>query len=356
MLRITALRAEPVSVPLTEPFGIATGVQLVAENVLCTLVLDDGTEGLGEAAPFPAVSGETRAQTLATLETLESAVVGEDARRWRRIASLCAELAPGAPAARAAVETALLDALCRRAAISLWSFFGGAERELVTDLTIPTGSLEHARASALRATKAGFATLKLKVGGVAHDLDVARLQAVAEAAPEARLVLDANASLSAEEAIALVDALGRARSRVALFEQPTPKDDLDGLRRVRELGRVRVAADESVRTAKDVARLFEARAADVVNVKITKSGVAEAIDIIHAARALGFDLMIGGMVETSLSMTASACLAAGIGGFRFVDLDTPLFLASSPVSGGFAQAGPRLGLSAIEAGHGVRRA
>jgi hypothetical protein len=64
-------------------------------------------------------------------------------------------------------------------------------------------------------------------------------------------------------------------------------------------------------------------------------------------------MMIGGMVETELSMTTSACLAAGIGGFRFVDLDTPLFMSERPLVGGFAQQGPRLDLSGITLGHGV---
>lgn len=355
MLAITQLRAEPLDVALTTPFGIAGGTQETAKNVLVRMTLEDGASGLGEAAPFPAVSGETQEQTLATLESLRAVIVGQDARRWRRIAAQLAEAAPGAPAARCAVETALLDALCRRAGLSLWTFFGGAEPSLTTDLTLVTGTVDEAAAAAARATTDGFSTLKVKIGAGTVGQDVTRLDAILDAAPRAKLILDANAALSADDALALLGALGPRRGRVVLFEQPTSAGDLDGLRRVREQGRVPVAADESAKNARAVSVLGRERAADVINIKLMKCGIAEALDMVGAARAAGLGLMIGGMVETELCMTTSACFAGGLGGFSFVDLDTPLFMASRPLAGGFEQRGARLTVSGIVAGHGVSR-
>ncbi len=75
--------------------------------------------------------------------------------------------------------------------------------------------------------------------------------------------------------------------------------------------------------------------------------------MIAAARGYSLGLMIGGMVETELAMTVSACLAAGVGGFGFVDLDTPLFMKHSPAVGGWEQSGPKIRVSHIRAGHGV---
>ncbi|MBK7583484.1 MAG: dipeptide epimerase [Myxococcales bacterium] len=355
MLAIRHLRAEAFDVALTTPFGIAGGKQEVANNVLVTLELEDGTLGLGEAAPFPVVSGETRDQTLASLESMRSVVTGQDARRWRRIAAQLAELAPGAPAARCAVETALLDALCRHAGMPLWEFFGGAELSLHTDITLVTGTVADTRAAAERAAQGGFELLKVKIGGTQLDTDLARLVAVLEAAPRARLILDANAAFSSDEALAVLSELGPFRSRIVLFEQPTPAGDIEGLRRVRENGRIAVAADESAKNARAVTVLARERAADVINLKLMKSGVAEALDMALTARALGLRLMIGGMVETELAMTTGACFAAGLGGFSFVDLDTPLFMAKRPLAGGFEQRGPELSLAEIKAGHGVER-
>lgn len=353
MPAIVDVKFRPFDVPLREAFGIATGTQHVAANVLVSVELDDGTVGLGEAAPFPAVNGETQADALAQQPEARLALVGRDPTRLRPLAALCREAVGASPSALAAVETALLDAFTRRAGLSLWAFFGGADAELVTDITIPTGDVEHSVRLTLGALQQGFETLKIKIGGAALDTDVQRVRAIHQRAPAARLVLDANASLSSDEMLALLDALGDARSRVVLLEQPTSAGDLDAMRRVREGCAVPVAADESVRSTRDVLAVARAGAADVVNVKLMKSGVFEAWSMIECARSLGLGLMIGGMVETELAMTTSACLAAGLGGFGFTDLDTPLFMAERPLRGGFQQAGPRLRLDLIDNGHGV---
>ncbi|MEP7053471.1 MAG: dipeptide epimerase [Pseudomonadota bacterium] len=353
MISIADVSAQALDIELNEPFGIATGAQLVAHNVLVTVTLSDGSLGIGEAAPFPAVNGETQSAAQSALEAARPHLLGLDAQRWRPAAALARELLRYTPSALAGFESALLDALCRRAQLSLWSFFGGAEPALVSDITIPTGDAEHARRAALRAVSQGFETLKVKVGGVTFDLDRARLAAISLAAPGTRLVLDANASLSAPEAIELLNALGPAKRQVALFEQPTPKLDIDALRTVREQGGVPVAADESASSAADVLALIAARAVDVINIKTMKSGVAEAMSMISVARAAGLGLMIGGMVESKLAMTVSACLAAGMGGVQFVDLDTPWFMKDPPFTGGWVSRGATLLVDHITAGHGV---
>jgi L-alanine-DL-glutamate epimerase-like enolase superfamily enzyme len=353
VISIADVTAEPLDIELNEPFGIATGAQHLAENALVTVTLSDGTVGVGEAAPFPAVNGETQAAVLSAFAAARSALLELPALRFRVAARVAREMLPEVPSARAAFESALLDALCRRAGLSLWSFFGGAEPELVSDITITTGSPEDGRRAAERALAAGFRTLKIKVGGAAFEHDRARLTAIADAAPSAELVLDANASLSADAALELLAALGGARTRVTLFEQPCGKFDLDGLRRVRERSGTRVAADESAGSASDVSRLVRERAVDVINIKTMKSGLVEAADMIAVARAAGLGLMIGGMVESKLSMTVSACLAAGNGGFSFVDLDTPWFMKDAPFEGGWEERGATLRVDQIGLGHGV---
>jgi len=353
VLSIAAVTARALDIELTEPFGIATGAQISAQNVLVSLTLSDGTTGIGEAAPFPAVNGETQAAVLDALASAQTSLAGLDAWRWRPTVGVAEHALRGTPSALAAFESALFDALCRRAGVSLWAFFGGAERELVSDITIPTGSAAGARSAAERAVALGFTTLKVKVGGAPFDHDRARLAAIVAAAPQARLVLDANASLSADEALALLAAMGHDKGQVALFEQPTPKLDLDGLRKVREHGGVPIAADESACSAADVLSLLEARAVDAINIKTMKCGLVEAIDMVAIARRAGLGLMIGGMVESKLSMTVSACLAAGLGGFGHVDLDTPWFMKNAPLQGGWLERGATLQLDQISAGHGV---
>jgi L-Ala-D/L-Glu epimerase len=151
-----------------------------------------------------------------------------------------------------------------------------------------------------------------------------------------------------------VAGLGARRAQVVLFEQPCRRQDFAGCRKLREAG-IRVAADEDARSLADVRLLHAERAVDVVNFKLTKSGVSETLRMIDEARRLGFGLMLGGMVETRLAMTFSACIAGGQGGFEELDLDTPLFMRDDGLEGGFAQLGPRLDLSGIALGHGVLR-
>lgn len=356
-LCIRAVRAARLDIPMKRAFGIAGGAQEIARNVLVEVTLASGVRGWGEGAPLPAFNGETQEHALDAIAAAGPALEGADVRAWRRLAERINELSaewpsPSASAA-CALETAVFDALARANGTSLRLFFGGAEAELVTDITIVTGSVAEATRDAR--DYAAFGTLKIKVGGGAEhdvDLDVARVLAVAAARPDARILLDANGGLSVSEAIHLATEL-RSRGVVpALFEQPVAPGSWEALAEVRAKSGLAIAIDESVTRAEDVIAAHRARAADAANVKLMKSGIARALDIAAATRACGLLPMIGGMVEARLAMGTSACLAAGLGGFAFIDLDTPLFLAEDPFTGGYAQRGEVLDLRPIEAGHG----
>jgi L-alanine-DL-glutamate epimerase-like enolase superfamily enzyme len=351
-VRIVDVKIEPWDVELLEPFGIATGAQVVAENVLLTLQLGSGKQGLGEAAPFPAVNGETQADALNALQAVSDELLGYAGSDASSLSDQSRARLEAVPSALAALEMALLDAVCHERETSLFHHFGARQSRLFTDITIPTGDDDDAAAAAQRAVAQGFQTLKVKVGGAPFDHDLSRLRRIAAVAPRARLLLDANASLSAQHAIELVLGLGDQRRSVVLFEQPCGREDFEGARRVRAAG-IRVAADEDARTVSDVTRLHDERAADVINFKLTKSGVSRVLSMIAEARRVGFGLMLGGMVETRLAMTFSACIAGGLGGFEELDLDTPLFMKDDRLAGGFEQRGPELELSRIPRGHGV---
>lgn len=347
----------PLDLPLRVPFGISGGIQPTANNVLVTVELADGTRGLGEGAPLPAYNGETQTAALTALTAAREWLAGMDARQWREIGQTFRTRQGESGSARCALEMALLDAFCRHERMPMANFFGGHGTTLETDMTITTGTPAEAAAAAVAIRQRGIRAIKVKIGGidtVADDL--ARLEAVREVAPDAPLILDGNAGLNTATATELLAGL-KARGIVpSLLEQWLPKDDLSGMAALARESGWTVAADESVVTAGDVDRIAEAGAARVINVKLMKAGIGEALDVAAAARRRGLELMIGGNVESILGMTASACFAAGLGGFRYADLDTPWFMDGSPFQGGFVADGATLSLAGITAGHGVELA
>ncbi|MDO8539002.1 MAG: dipeptide epimerase [Opitutaceae bacterium] len=352
---IKGINVTRLDIPLHVPFGIAGGVQAAANNVLVTVMLADGTRGLGEAAPLPAYNGETQQQAFDLLLAANDRVVGRDIRAWREIGTdFAMHPGPTCGSARCALETALLDAMCRHDRVPMWKFFGGAGTGLETDMTITTGTAGEARAGAAEIRQRGIRVIKVKIGGAEGiAADMARLRAIREAAPDAPLILDGNAGLTRDGATELVTALKAAGIAPALLEQWLPKDDLAGMSALARESGWAVAADESVRTVEDVARIADAGAAQIVNIKLMKAGIGAALDVAQAARARGLELMIGGNVESILGLTTSACFAAGLGGFRYADLDTQWFMAANPFAGGFSARGGMLSLAAITAGHGV---
>lgn len=352
---VVALETQPLSLPLTEPFAIASGAPTVARNLLVRVILEDGTVGLGEAAPFAEVSGETQESAAAAVAACRELIVGQDARILRRLAPTVSEVCDEEPAARWAIEQALLDAVLRHFHMPMWSYFGGHGSELSTDLTITAGDRGHAVAAAQAAAQAGFSILKIKVGSpqTGVDEDIERIVAVSRAAPGARLILDANGGYSATQALHLLDKLEAHKVEIDLFEQPVARHDPLEMLAVSRKSRVPLCADESARGLADVRWLLESGAAQVVNLKLMKCGLFTTLEMYHLVRSAGRKLMIGGMVESVLAMSVSAHLAAGLGGFDHIDLDTPLFIAEHPFSGGFSQSGSRLRLGHITGGHGV---
>ena len=350
---IVAVDARPLRVAMNAPFAISGGSSCALETVFTRVRLADGSIGHGEASPLPAFNGETAANALLQIRRAGRLWLGRDAASWRpRLEELEEALPQGGGAARAALGMALLDAWTRRVGVPLRSLFGGATDRVVSDITVTLGSEAEAFTAARRIRTRGVRVIKIKVGLSPRE-DAARAAAVAAAHPRAALILDANQGYGPEHSLALVRLL-RARGIVpVLFEQPAAADDFAGLASFHQKSGIPVAADESLRSRADALKLARTGAAQVLNLKLMKMGVLEAWDCALIARACGLGLMVGGMVETPLAMAAAAHLAAGLGGVRFIDLDTPLWLAESPTRGVVFGRGGVYDLSGVKAGIGV---
>ncbi|OVA04948.1 Mandelate racemase/muconate lactonizing enzyme [Macleaya cordata] len=341
-ISVDVQRAEgrPLNVPLIAPFTIASSKLENVENVAIRVELSNGCVGWGETPILPFVTAEDMSTALVK--------AGEACEFLRRsqpmtlslVLSQIGELLPGHQFAsvRAGVEMALIDAVANSIGTPLWRLFGGVSNTITTDITIPIVSPNEAAKLASKYRKQGFSTLKLKVGkNLNADIEV--LKAIRVAHPECSFILDANEGYTASEAIRVLENLHEMGVTPVLFEQPVHRDDWDGLGHVTQVAKqkygISVAADESCRSLHDVQKIIDGNLADVINIKLAKVGVLGAVEIIELARQSGLDLMIGGMVETRLAMGFAGHLAAGLGCFKFIDLDTPLLLSEDPVVGGY---------------------
>ena len=332
----------PVDIPITDPFVVATGRLFRAQNLFVRVTLNNGVCGYGEIAPFPDVSGEDRSSCFVAAKELATNLLGQSVWSYRRCARMFRETAPFHAATWCGFETAVVDALCRAAALPLWALWGGADlRQRETDITIPITDLDRTLALAQHWYQQGFRVFKMKVG-LDADQDVRRLEAIHRNLSDVRFIVDSNQGFSHVEVIEFAKGVQLFGGTIMLLEQPLPREDLEGLAALRHELKVPIAADESVRSLEDAKTVVRYHAADFVNIKITKSGVLEALEIATYARAAGLELMIGGMVESRLAMGCSFSLVLGLGGFNILDLDTPLLLAEDIIHGGYQYQGAYL--------------
>jgi len=230
-----------------------------------------------------------------------------------------------------AIETAILDARCREIDCTLAELFGGTATPVQTDITIPIVPPDEAQRRAADAVEAGFQELKIKTG-TRLDADLERLRAVHEAAPDVALKVDANQGWSIKESLTFLSRVQADGIELELLEQPVRKDDFSGLATITDQSPIPIAADEAVFSPADAIRIVRQNAADIINVKLGKSGLVSASDIISIAEAANLDLMIGCMLEGAVGIHASAHLVSGTGAFNYVDLDGNQLLADDFVA------------------------
>ena len=237
-----------------------------------------------------------------------------------------------AGAARNALDGALWDLQTKISGKRVWEFANiPVVPEVVTTLTISLDT--DAKMAAAAKAKATAPILKLKLGG--DDLDLARVKAVSEAAPAARVLIDANESWSREHYEEIVPALNELG--VALIEQPFPADADEVLETLDHP--IPVCADESCHTTTDLPRLTNRY--EAINVKLDKTGgLTEALHLCEHARENGFKLLFGCMVCTSLGIAPARALASFA---EWIDLDGPLLLARDREHG-LAYENGRIGL------------
>ena len=296
---------------LKEVFRISRGSRMQARVVVVT-VSDREHTGRGEGVPIRRYNQGTES----VLAQISSVKAEKNLDRDN-----LQQLLP-AGAARNALDGALWDLEAKRSGKRAWELANiPIVDQVVTSFTISLNTPDAMRAAAK--ANANAPILKLKLGG--DDADLARVEAVREAARAARLLIDANESWSPEHYLEIVPALKKLD--VELIEQPFSANADEVLETLDHS--IPVCADESCHTTADLPRLTNRY--EVINVKLDKTGgLTEALRLCERARESGFKLLIGCMVCTSLGIAPARLLASAA---DWIDLDGPLLLARDRENG-----------------------
>jgi len=319
--------------PLVAPFRISIGEMKAANDVLVRVRTSSGLTGLGEACPFPPITGETQATNIAAARAIRDMLLGQDPLAIDAILRLIGPIVHSNPSIVAAFEMACFDILGKAAGLPLYRLFGGGQPTFESDITTGIDTPEAMAASVRKHAGLGYKTLKVKIG-LDPDQDFERLRAVREAVGDGiALRVDANQGYTVPQAIYALNKIEPLR--IQLVEQPVKASDIGGLATVRSESPIPIMADESLFLPADALKLIGAGACDYLNIKLMKAGgLLNSIRIAHIADAANMRCMVGCMLESRIALTAAAHIVASQANIVFADLDGNAEHTADPVVGG----------------------
>lgn len=353
-MKIKKIELGYVDIPLITPFKTALRTVSTVNDLILRITADDGTVGYGEAPPTAVITGDTKESIEAAIRGyIAPAILGMEMGSDEALLSVMGAMEKAIAkntSAKAAVDIALFDLYARAKGLPLFRLpmlsgnsGCGVRTAIETDITISVNEPEEMVKDSLRAVRDGFRVLKVKVGK-GGERDVQRIRMIREAAgPETVIRVDANQGWSSDEAIRTIRAMEDAGLDIELVEQPVSCHDFKGLRRVTDAVDTPILADESVFSPEDAERILEEHAADLINIKLMKTGgILGALRICDLAEKYDVRCMMGCMLESKISVSAGAHLAAARGCITMADLDGPSLCAQDPYTGGPVYEGPQI--------------
>lgn len=343
-MKITHIETKMLSTPLKKPFKTALRQLSVAENLIVMLHGDDGQIGYGGAPPTAVITGDTVESVKGAIEKfIAPAITGMDIEELELIlkrmdAAICKNTS-----AKAAIDIALYDLFGKHFKVPLYKLFGGARKQIESDITVSVNAPQEMAEDAIAYVQQGYTTLKTKIG-VDSVLDIIRVKGIREAVgSNIKIRLDANQGWKAREAVRTIKKIEDMGLDIELIEQPVKAHDIEGLKYVTDNVDTPVMADESLFSVEDSFQILKMRAADILNIKLMKSGgLHHALTINAMAENCGVECMIGSMIESKIGITAAAHLGCGKLNITRADLDAMFLMAEDPIEGGVGISGNML--------------
>lgn len=335
-MKIQKIELGIIEVPLRKAFKTALRTVDRVRDIVVKITSDTGHIGYGEAAPTAVITGDTLGSMKSAIEEyISPKLIGMEISNIEEIMKRIDKAIVNNTSAKAAVDIAIYDLFSQMNGSPLYKLLGGYKDQIATDLTISVNSPEEMAQDSIDAVDRGYETLKIKVG-MDSKMDMKRIQAIRDAIGyDIELRLDANQGWSPKEAILLLREMEDKGFDIELVEQPVKAHDLKGLKYVTDNVSIPILADESVFSPRDAAEIIQNRAADLINIKLMKTGgIHKALKICALAEIYEVECMIGCMLESKLSVSAAVHLAAAKSIITKVDLDGPGLCREDPIDGG----------------------
>lgn len=332
-MQLTKAVVTPVELSLKRPVSMVGLTPL--KNITALFVRLETREGLnawGCGVAHPELTGEKPEAALHVCREAANLVLDLHPLDIEYSLARLAPIIHKSLAATCAFDLVFHDLLGLAAGLPLYRLLGGYRNRIQTSVTIPISPVEESVERARRFAKQGFRILKIK-GGLNPDMDVARVRAIHQALPNHILRLDADGGYTVQGALEVARAL---EGVLEMLEQPTPANDLDGLRQVTIHSPVPILADQSVCGPASALELASQKAVDGISVKMAICGglnCARQVD--NIARAAQIVTMVSCLIEPALLIAAGLSFALSSPNVRYGDLDGFLDLENDPTHPGF---------------------
>lgn len=354
MNKIVKIELIPVQLPLSEPFIISKGALTHAKLTFVKIYDSEGNYGIGECCPYRSIHGETQEGTIAFGKDLAKALIGQDPQPISRHVDLMNKMIVGNASIKCAFDMALYDLVCKNLGLPLYKFLGGSRDKVIeTDNTVSLMEKSLMVQKAEKFVERGFKILKVKLGERGNKVDYQRMLAIREAVGESiTLRIDANQGWNYQDAITNLNAM--TELNIEHCEEPVHADSLFDQQRLTSESPIPIMADEAVFNHVDAFRILKAGAADMLNIKLGKSGgIANAMKIASIAEAADVYCQVGSFSESRLGISALVHFDYVWKNIKFHDLDSPLMLKDDPIIGGLSYSSDWKADITDEPGHGA---
>jgi muconate cycloisomerase len=310
-MKITDVKSHIIAIDLKEVSELAAARHARVIVNLVEVELDNGVKGYGDVfvAGPGLVPDSVESVDLMVRKYYAPVMIGQDAECIQTIVQRLEAAKMGNVVAKAAIDTALYDALGKSLGVPVTTLLGGAVRDSLPVVGwVGIKAPEEMARKAMEFVNSGHQILKLKLGTTVRD-DVQRVKAVREAVGHGvKIRVDVNGHFSLTDCLALTR--GIADYDIEFIEDPVPEEHLHQLRYMRSQSPVPICGDSLIRSATDAVRVLSENCVDYLKIKVGRvGGMVEAQKIMTIAAGFGVDVVVGHSTSGDFGAAGELCIA-----------------------------------------------